>query len=201
MKWDEHPFSIVNIQYWLLKSGCLVDHITMYLVKSPFLVSAVMSSFCVAEMKPTMSQTLPCLLDTVDLQQKIIWNPMNISIKSPIIPLKTNCALLEIPRQYPLVNKHSYGQSPFYSWVNPLFRLGHFLCRKLLVYQRVNTIPSLYPSKPKFSANGINHPWRKQTPQLLRRKSVAWKLSWQRGAWRLFFCPGESPFSRLLSTY
>ena len=32
---------------------------------------------------------------------------------------------------------HNYGKSPCYQWENPLFRLGHFLCRKLLVYQRV----------------------------------------------------------------
>ena len=38
---------------------------------------------------------------------------------------------------------HNYGKSPCYSWVNhvnQLFRLGHFLCRKLLVYQRVNLL-------------------------------------------------------------
>ena len=39
---------------------------------------------------------------------------------------------------YPLVNQHNYGKSPCYSWLSPLFRLGHFPVRKLLVYQKVD---------------------------------------------------------------
>ena len=31
----------------------------------------------------------------------------------------------------------NYGKSPCYSWVNQLFRLGHFQVRKLLVITRV----------------------------------------------------------------
>ena len=35
-------------------------------------------------------------------------------------------------------HRKNYGKSPFYSWVNQVFQLGHFQVRKLLVYQRVN---------------------------------------------------------------
>ena len=34
---------------------------------------------------------------------------------------------------------HNYGESPFYSLENQLFRLGHFQVRKLLVYRRVDS--------------------------------------------------------------
>ena len=36
-----------------------------------------------------------------------------------------------------MANLVNFGKSPSIYWVNPLFRLGHFLCRKLLVYQRL----------------------------------------------------------------
>ena len=43
---------------------------------------------------------------------------------------------------YPLVNCYitNWKDPPFYSWVNQLFRLGHFQVRKLFVYQRVPPI-------------------------------------------------------------
>ena len=45
---------------------------------------------------------------------------------------------------YPLVICYiTMGKSQFYSWVNQLFRLGHFQCRKLLVYQRVSQLKLL----------------------------------------------------------
>ena len=42
---------------------------------------------------------------------------------------------------------HNYRKSQFYSWVNPLFRLGHSQVRKLLVYQRVQSLSQVthYP--------------------------------------------------------
>ena len=44
----------------------------------------------------------------------------------------------------------NYGKIHHFSWVNPLFRLGHFLCRKLLVYHnkvklnRSNILPRVF---------------------------------------------------------
>ena len=52
---------------------------------------------------------------------------------------------------YPLVNLQKTMERPFYSWVNPLFRLGHFPVRKLLVYQRVSLI--LIPGRNRAYIN------------------------------------------------
>ena len=49
-------------------------------------------------------------------------------------------ALPAVATRYPLVNCHilPWKDPPFYSWENPLFRLGHLYHCKMLVHQRVN---------------------------------------------------------------
>jgi len=65
-------------------------------------------------------------------------------------------------RVYPLVNVYvtMENQKPFYSWVNPLFRLGHFLCRNLWI--RADRLRELW-DHPKLG--NLNIPNRR-TPLL-----------------------------------
>ena len=42
-------------------------------------------------------------------------------------------------------------ENDHFQWVNPLFRLGHFLCRKLLVYQRVKCTKATRKSTTHYS--------------------------------------------------
>ena len=58
------------------------------------------------------------------------WRPAWTVVGVSMGEILGTCTLVNSP-------KKRWKDPPCYSWVNQLFRLGHFLCRKLLVYQRV----------------------------------------------------------------
>ena len=62
------------------------------------------------------------------------------------------------------VNKKLWKDPPLKKWLDRLFRLGHFLCRKLLVITRPGNLPRVNPlwlgNRFFFCPNGLNPPLR-----------------------------------------
>ena len=61
------------------------------------------------------------------------------------------------------LQKTNWKDPPFYSWVNQLFRLGHFPVRKLLVYQRVYSMISHHDVHSGMTIDPIDPIWRRNS--------------------------------------